>query len=114
MAAVVLAAPTGGCGRPAAPGVPEEAFPVVANADLAVGWQRLLVGLVTADGASLAAADLPVEFDLSSEAVGLIHRDRHFPLDGPDFRVCTEQRRPLTGQGDGGSPPTVPEVPPAS
>lgn len=70
MAVVVLAALTAGCGRSAAPGVPEEAFPVVANADLAVGSQRLLVGLVTADGASLAAADFPVEFDLySPEAV---------------------------------------------
>lgn len=37
---------------------------MVANADLAVGSQRLLVGLVTADGAPLAASDVPVEFDL--------------------------------------------------
>ena len=70
MAAAVLAALTAACGRPAAPGVPEDAFPVVANADLTVGSQRLLVGLATADGASLAAADFPVEFDLySPEAV---------------------------------------------
>lgn len=39
---------------------------MVANADLAVGSQRLLVGLVTSDGDSLAAPDLQVEFDLYS------------------------------------------------
>lgn len=37
---------------------------MVANADLAVGTQRLLVGLVTADGAPHAAPDRSVEFDL--------------------------------------------------
>lgn len=58
-AMVVLAA----CGdSPAA--IPDEAFPVVANADLAVGSQRLLVGLVTTDAVSHAAPDLRVEVDL--------------------------------------------------
>jgi hypothetical protein len=60
---------TGGCGGGGA-GFPDQAFPVVANADLAVGDQRLLVGIHNIDGASLAAADLDVEFDLyAPEAV---------------------------------------------
>lgn len=42
----------------------EDAFPIVANADLAVGSQRLLVGLVTPDAVSYASADLPVVIDL--------------------------------------------------
>ncbi|MGZ8754443.1 MAG: TlpA family protein disulfide reductase [Acidimicrobiia bacterium] len=44
--------------------MPDEAFPIVANADLAVGSQRLLVGLFTQDAGSHAAADLAVEIDL--------------------------------------------------
>ncbi|MFQ5523719.1 MAG: TlpA family protein disulfide reductase [Acidimicrobiia bacterium] len=44
--------------------IPEEAFPIVANADLAVGSQRLLVGLVTLDATSHASPDLPVEISL--------------------------------------------------
>lgn len=44
--------------------MPDEAFPIVANADLAVGSQRLLVGLVTDDAASHASPDLPVDISL--------------------------------------------------
>lgn len=64
--AFAFAALAAACGGSTAAGIPQEAFPVVANADLAVGSQRLLVGLVTADSDSLAASDLPVEFDLYS------------------------------------------------
>lgn len=68
--ALALAALASSCGGSNVGGIPEEAFPVVANADLAVGTQRLLVGLVTADGDWLAASYLPVEFDLyAPEAV---------------------------------------------
>jgi hypothetical protein len=71
MVAVALAAITAACGGSTTGGIPEEAFPVVANADLAVGSQRLLVGLVTVDGDWLPASDLPVAFDLyAPEAVG--------------------------------------------
>jgi hypothetical protein len=67
---IALAALAAACGDSTAAHIPKEAFPVVANADLAVGEQRLLVGIHTADGAALAAADLPVEFDLyAPEAV---------------------------------------------
>jgi hypothetical protein len=70
MVAVALAALTASCGGSTGAGIPQDSFPVVANADLAVGSQRLLVGLVAADGDSLAASDLPVEFELySPEAV---------------------------------------------
>jgi hypothetical protein len=44
--------------------MPDGAFPVVANADLAVGEQRLLVGLVTADATSYASAERDVVIDL--------------------------------------------------
>jgi len=66
MVATALAAIAAACGGSTAAGIPEEAFPVVANADLAVGSQRLLVALVTPEGDSLAASDFPVEFDLYS------------------------------------------------
>ena len=49
------------CGTSALPG---NAFPLVANADLAVGPQRLLVGIVTAESESIASSELAVEFDL--------------------------------------------------
>jgi len=45
-------------------GIPTDAFPVVANADLAVGSQRLLIGLVTEDATSYASPDVPLEIDL--------------------------------------------------
>lgn len=61
-----FAAVAAACGGNTAAGIPEGAFPVVANADLAVGSQRLLVAVVTSDGESLAATELPVEFDLYS------------------------------------------------
>ncbi|HUP16391.1 MAG TPA: thioredoxin family protein [Acidimicrobiia bacterium] len=64
MAAIALAAIVAACGGRTAGAIPEEAFPVVANADLAVGSQRLLVGLVNANGDWLPTPDLPVEFDL--------------------------------------------------
>lgn len=69
LGAIALALVMGGCGGGS---FPEEAFPVVANADLAVGEQRLLVGIHDLDGASLAAPELPMEFDLyQPEAVEL-------------------------------------------
>jgi len=88
VAAVALAAITAACGGSTAGGIPEEAFPVVANADLAVGSQRLLVGLVTADGDWLPAADLPVEFDLyMPEAV-----EPSFTVDGVFLWTVPEVR----------------------
>lgn len=61
--AVVLAVTA--CGQSTgASSIPEEAFPIVANADLAVGPQRLLVGVVTEDAASHGSPDLPVVIDL--------------------------------------------------
>jgi hypothetical protein len=45
-------------------GIPDDAFPVVANADLATGPQRVLIGLVTPDASSLASPELEIEFDL--------------------------------------------------
>lgn len=44
--------------------LPDEAFPIVANADLAVGSQRLLVGLVGQDASWYASPDLAVYIDL--------------------------------------------------
>lgn len=68
-AAVALAMLVAACGAGGL-ALPDQAFPVVANAALDVGEHRLLVGLHTDDGASLATADLPVEFDLyAPEAV---------------------------------------------
>ncbi|MDP3983381.1 MAG: hypothetical protein Q8Q52_00045, partial [Acidimicrobiia bacterium] len=59
----------GGCGGSSS-AIPDDAFPIVANADLAVGEQRLLVGVMTLDAESLAAPDLPIEIDLyAPEAV---------------------------------------------
>lgn len=54
-----------GCGTgDHASAISDEAFPIVANADLAVGKQRLLIGLVGPDASSYAAPDLPVYIDL--------------------------------------------------
>jgi hypothetical protein len=61
-AVVLVLAACGGGNRPST--IPNSAFPVVANADLAVGPQRVLVGIVTPDGTSLASPDLPVELDI--------------------------------------------------
>lgn len=59
--ALVVAA----CGQGAGSGgIPEEAYPIVANADLAVGSQRLLVGLFSQEAESYASPDLAVEVDL--------------------------------------------------
>jgi len=55
---------TGCASESSGSGLPDEAFPIVANADLAVGSHRLLVGLVTEDAASHASPDLPVEINL--------------------------------------------------
>ncbi|MGH8953225.1 MAG: TlpA family protein disulfide reductase [Acidimicrobiia bacterium] len=60
---VVAGCSSGGSGA-ADTGIPEDAFAIVANADLAVGPQRLLVGLATTDADSYAAPDLSVEIDL--------------------------------------------------
>lgn len=76
------------CGGGSAAVIPEEAFPVVANADLAVGSQRLLVGLVTTDAVSHAAPDLPVEIDLypPDEAQPAISVEATFLWTVPDVR----------------------------
>lgn len=44
--------------------IPDGAFPIVANADLAVGEQRLLVGFVSADAVSYATPEREVMIDL--------------------------------------------------
>ena len=51
--------------------LPDDVFPIVANADLATGSQRLLVGLVTADATSYASPDRPVEIDLYAPGANL-------------------------------------------
>lgn len=65
-----------------------DAFPIVANADLAVGPQRLLVGLVTPDAESVAAPDLQVEIDLYPPDVDqpAITADGTFAWTVPDIR----------------------------
>ncbi len=88
MLAVALAALAWACGGSTAGGIPEDAFPVVANADLAVGSQRLLVGLVSSDGNWLPAPDLAVEFDLyAPEAV-----EPSFTVDGVFLWTVPEVR----------------------
>lgn len=51
------------CG-PGTGSIPSDAFPVVASSDLAVGEERILVGIATTDATSHASPDLAVEFDL--------------------------------------------------
>lgn len=51
------------CAPQTADRLPDGAFPIVANADLAVGAQRVLIGLVTPDAVSVASPDLAVEID---------------------------------------------------
>lgn len=61
----VLALVVTACGRGEdAGGIPEDAFPIVANADLAVGPQRLLVGLFNQEAQSHTSPELGVEVDL--------------------------------------------------
>lgn len=63
-AALLALASCSQAGNSTEPDLPEGAFGIVANADLAVGAQRLLVGLVGSDAASYASPELPVEIDL--------------------------------------------------
>ena len=76
LAAVVVALAACGGGE-TSPTIPDDAFPVVANADLSVGPQRVLVGLVTPDATSHADPDLAVELDF-------------FPQDQPDAGFAVE------------------------
>lgn len=87
LAVVVLALAACG-GEETSSTIPSDAFPVVANADLAVGPQRVLVGLVTPDATSHASPDLPVELDFFPQD----QRDAGFAVEGvfiwtvPDVR----------------------------
>ena len=76
LAAVLLALAACGDGA-SSPTIPNGAFPVVANADLAVGSQRVLVGLVTPDATAHGSPDLPVELDI-------------FPRDQPQAGFAVE------------------------
>ena len=76
VAVVVVALAACGGGETSAT-IPSDAFPVVANADLAVGPQRVLVGLVTPDATSHADPELTVELDF-------------FPQDQPDAGFAVE------------------------
>lgn len=52
-----------GCGSGTG-SIPTDAFAVVASSDLAVGEERMLVGIATTDATSYASPDLAVELDL--------------------------------------------------
>lgn len=88
LAVAALVTTVAACSAGSDDGLPENVFPIVANADVAVGPQRLLIGLVTPDAESVAAPDLQVEIDLYPPDVDepTITTDGTFAWTVPDVR----------------------------